>query len=122
MKPIFVFGSNLAGNHAGGAASQAVRMYGAIMGQGEGLQGDSYALPTMSKDLRSLTLSDVGTAVGRFLEFARNHPELRFHITAVGCGIAGFKRENIIPLFAGAPENCFFFEAAFGQVVAGAMV
>jgi len=121
MKPVFVFGSNLAGNHAGGAALQAVRMYGAIMGQGEGMQGDSYALPTMSKDFRSLTLSDVGTAVGRFLEFASNHPELRFHITAVGCGIAGFKREDIIPMFAGAPENCFFFEALFGQVVAGAM-
>ena len=46
---IMVFGSNPEGRHGAGAASIALSRFGAIYGQGEGLQGNSYALPT--KDL-----------------------------------------------------------------------
>lgn len=112
---VFVFGSNLAGKHLGGAAYFAFEHHGAIIGQGEGLQGESYALPTMDKNLFPLTLEEVKEHVNKFLKFASENSGLEFHITAVGCGIAGFKREDIIPMFAGAPENCFFFEPAFGK-------
>jgi hypothetical protein len=114
---IFVFGSNQAGIHGGGAARFAVLNHGAIFYQGERLQGMSYALPTMDKELQPLPLEEVRASINRFLEFAIAHPELEFHVTAVGCGIAGFTREQIIPMFAGAPRNCFFFEEAFGKKV-----
>lgn len=117
MNPIFVFGSNLAGEHVGGAARHAVQVYGAIMGNGEGLQGEAYALPTMDTLLMPRTLEEVAASVKRFLAFAAERMDLVFHITAVGCGIAGFRRTDIIPLFEGSPENCFFFEPAFGKVV-----
>lgn len=94
---IFVFGSNLRGFHAGGAARTACQLFGAVMGQGVGLQGQSYAIPTMQ--------GGVGTIrpyVDEFLEFAKAHPELRFFVTPIGCGIAGFRPNDIAPLFAGA--------------------
>jgi len=117
MKPCFVFGSNLLGHHGGGAARHAIEHCGAIWGRGEGMQGDSYALPTMDESLRPLTLDQVREHVGIFLAFAQVNPQLTFHVTAVGCGIAGFKREDIIPIFKNAPANCFFFEPEFGQRV-----
>lgn len=117
MKPIFVFGSNMAGKHLGGAARFALVNNDAVFGQGEGLQGTSYALPTMDENLQPLPLAEVEKAVKRFLAFATDRTDLTFQVTAVGCGIAGFSREDIIPMFRLAPLNCFFFEAAFGQVV-----
>ena len=96
---IFVFGSNLAGAHGGGAARLACQRFGAVWGQGVGLQGQSYAIPTMQGGVETIK-----PYVDDFIEFARMHPELRFLVTRIGCGIAGFKPEEIAPLFAEALE------------------
>lgn len=94
---IFVFGSNLAGRHGGGAARAAYRSFGAIMGQGVGLQGQSYAIPTMQGGVET-----IAPYVDEFIDFARQHPQLKFLVTRIGCGIAGFKDEEIAPLFRNA--------------------
>ena len=94
---IFVFGSNLAGAHGGGAAWLAYQRFGAIWGQGVGLQGKSYAIPTMQGGVETIK-----PYVDEFIGFARQHPELRFVVTRIGCGIAGFEPEEIAPLFADA--------------------
>jgi len=91
---IFVFGSNLSGMHGGGAAYAAYRKFGAVMGQGVGLQGQSYAIPTMQGGVETIK-----PYVDEFIEFAKNHPELTFLVTRIGCGIAGFTDEEISPLF-----------------------
>lgn len=93
---IFVFGSNAAGQHGGGAARLAAQRFGAVWGTGEGLQGQSYALPTMEG------LTNTRLAVDRFIIFAQQHPELTFLVTAVGCGIAGYKPTDIAPMFKNA--------------------
>ena len=94
---VFVFGSNLAGSHGGGAAYVAWRKFGAVMGQGVGLQGRSYAIPTMQGGVETIK-----PYVDEFIEFAQAHPELFFYVTRIGCGIAGFRDAEIAPLFAGA--------------------
>ncbi|MBP5473168.1 MAG: hypothetical protein J6X92_00230 [Bacteroidales bacterium] len=91
---IFVFGSNLRGMHGGGAARVAVTRFGAIMGQGVGLQGQSYAIPTMQGGVETIK-----PYVDEFVEFAKEHPELKFLVTRIGCGIAGFEDVEIAPLF-----------------------
>jgi len=91
---VFVFGSNLAGIHGGGAAYQALKHFGAVMGQGEGLQGQSYAIPSMQG-----SAATIAPYVDRFVDFAESHPDLRFLVTQIGCGIAGFDVEDIAPLF-----------------------
>ncbi len=92
---IFVFGSNVNGFHAGGAAATAMHKFGAVWGQGEGLQGQSYALPTMEG------MDSMRAAVERFQRFATQHPELRFLVTRIGCGIAGYTVAEVAPLFKG---------------------
>ena len=94
---VFVFGSNLAGSHGGGAAYVAWRKFGAVMGQGVGLQGRSYAIPTMQGGVETIK-----PYVDEFIAFAQAHPELFFYVTRIGCGIAGFRDAEIAPLFAGA--------------------
>ena len=94
---VFVFGSNLAGHHAGGAARAARLRFGAIMGEGVGLQGQSYAIPTMQGGVETIK-----PYVDEFTRFAEQHDELFFYVTRIGCGIAGFKDEDIAPLFANA--------------------
>ena len=94
---IFVFGSNLAGAHGGGAAHIACQRFGAIWGQGVGLQGQSYAIPTMQGGVETIK-----PYVDQFIKFATCHPELTFLVTRIGCGIAGFQDEEIAPLFAAA--------------------
>ena len=91
---VFVFGSNLRGWHQGGAAKHAQRYFGAIWGQGVGLQGQSYAIPTMQGGVDTIK-----PYVDDFIVFARAHPELRFLVTRIGCGIAGFTDAEIAPLF-----------------------
>jgi hypothetical protein len=91
---IFVFGSNLSGMHGGGAAYIAYRKFGAIMGQGVGLQGQSYAIPTMQGGVETIR-----PYVDEFIAFAKEHPELTFLVTRIGCGIAGFDDDEISPLF-----------------------
>ena len=94
---IFVFGSNLRGAHAGGAARYALDHFGAIWGQGVGLQGQSYAIPTMQGPV-----STIKPYIDEFLTFAIQHPEYEFLVTPIGCGIAGFKESEIAPLFKDA--------------------
>ena len=108
---IFVFGSNDKGWHGKGAALTARRKHGAIYGQGEGMQGSSYAISTkfwnpQTGHLETLPLSSIAQNVTLFLEFARAHPELLFYVTQIGCGLAGYKPADIAPLFAGASPNC----------------
>ena len=91
---VFVFGSNLRGWHQGGAARHAQRYFGAIWGQGVGLQGQSYAIPTMQGGVETIK-----PYVDEFIVFAQEHPELKFLVTRIGCGIAGFKDEEIALLF-----------------------
>lgn len=91
---IFVFGSNLEGMHGGGAARLAYDKFGAIWGQGVGLQGQSYGIPTMHGGI-----DVIKPYVDEFIEFAKSHPELTFLVTRIGCGIAGFRDEEIAPLF-----------------------
>ena len=94
---IFVFGSNLEGAHGGGAAAFALKHFGAIWGQGVGLQGNSYGIPTMHGGV-----NDIKPYVDEFIDFAQTHPALHFLVTRIGCGIAGFHDEEIAPLFAPA--------------------
>lgn len=96
---IFVFGSNLRGMHGGGAAYIAHRKFGAIMGQGVGLQGQSYAIPTMQGGVETIK-----PYVDEFIEFAKEHQNLTFLVTRIGCGIAGFTDNEISPLFNAAHE------------------
>lgn len=94
---VFVFGSNLAGLHGGGAARFAMQRFGAVWGKGVGLQGQSYAIPTMQGGVETIK-----PYVDRFIAFARENPHLKFLVTEIGCGIAGFTPEQIAPLFAEA--------------------
>jgi hypothetical protein len=96
LKPdeVFVFGSNLAGMHGGGAARTAVNKFGAIWGQGVGLQGQSYAIPTMQGGVETIK-----PYVDDFIEFSKAHADKIFLVTRIGCGIAGFRDEQIAPLF-----------------------
>ncbi len=96
---VFVFGSNAHGAHGGGAARQAHQQFGAVWGQAEGLQGQSYGIDSMSG------LAVLEEQAGRFVRFATAHPELRFLVTEIGCGIAGYSPEQVAPFFRGAPEN-----------------
>lgn len=94
---IFVFGSNLAGAHGGGAAWLAYERFGAVWGEGVGLHGQSYAIPTMQGGVETIK-----PYTDEFIRFAKAHPELKFFVTRIGCGIAGFRDEEIAPLFAHA--------------------
>ena len=91
---VFVFGSNLAGMHGGGAAYIAFKQFGAVMGCGVGLRGQSYAIPTMQGGVDTIK-----PYVDDFIAFASAHPELFFYVTRIGCGIAGFRDKEIAPLF-----------------------
>lgn len=102
---VFVFGSNLAGRHGRGAALHARQVRGAEYGCGRGMTGDAYALPTKGFGLEVLPLWTIAEAVDEFLQFVRRYPAVVFQLTPVGCGLAGYKREQIEPLFAGAPPN-----------------
>jgi hypothetical protein len=104
-KEIFVFGSNLSGIHGKGAAKTA-RKWGARMGQGEGLQGQTYALPTVKEKISdgSLSITEIKHHVDKFLQCVVANPDLEFLLTEVGCGLAGYKVEEIAPLFKGGRE------------------
>jgi hypothetical protein len=108
LKPnqVFVFGSNLAGLHGGGAAADAARLFAARNGVGEGMTGQCYAIPTLDTDFEKRTIDHIAESVRRFLQYAKAYPELEFIVTPIGTGIAGFRHEEIAPLFQGAPTNC----------------
>jgi hypothetical protein len=94
-----VVGTNYEGRHAGGAALYAKKHFGLIEGCGEGLSGQTYALPTMAglEHLRSAALD--------FIDFSKFNPDKTFYLTRVGCGIAGHSDEEVAPLFNGTPDN-----------------
>ena len=110
-RKIFVFGSNIAGRHGKGAALFAKRHRGAKHGQGRGLQGDSYAIPTKGVSPHAfapmpvLPLDIIEQEVFIFIDFAKQHPELEFELTPIGCGHAGYRYEQIAPFFSMAPKN-----------------
>lgn len=94
---IFVFGSNLEGSHDGGAAKLAYNRFGAVWGLGTGIQGRSYAIPTMQGGVETIR-----PFVAAFIQFAKQNTTLTFLVTRIGCGIAGFRDEEIAPLFEDA--------------------
>ena len=112
---IFVFGSNLAGYHGGGAARIALNNFGAIWGQGVGMQGQCYAIPTMQGGVETIK-----PYVDEFIDFARTHTEYTFLVTRIACGIAGFSPREVAPLFADAidVENVILPED-FVEVIQG---
>lgn len=104
-KEIFVFGSNLAGIHGAGAAKVARLSHGAISGKGSGLMGNSYAIPTKDKSLVVLPKSAIAVGIISFNMFTWNNPDLTFKVTQVGCGLAGYRPDEIAFLFTGANHN-----------------
>jgi hypothetical protein len=106
---IFVFGSNLAGVHGAGAARAAYRIFGAKMGNGRGFQGNTYAIPTKDEKIESLPLEQVVSEIETFVQITKTHPNLKWFVTRVGCGLAGFKDSEIAPHFKDA-INCSFAE------------
>ncbi len=103
---MFVFGSNLAGIHGAGSARAAWADHGAEWGVGEGPTGQAYAIPTKDKQLQPRSLVDIEVSVKTFLAYATARDDLRFLVTKVGCGLAGYQDADIKPMFADAPSNC----------------
>ncbi len=95
---IFVFGSNESGRHGKGAAKTALQ-WGAIYGNPEGLQGRTYAIPSKDKSIKTLAIDQIQSYVDTFIGFAKQHPELIFLVTEIGCGLAGLKPKQVAPLF-----------------------
>jgi hypothetical protein len=106
MKQVFVFGSNLAGRHGRGSAYAAKVKWGARNGVGVGRAGDSYAIPTKDSNLKVLPLSSIRRYVETFKQYARENAEIEFLVVKIGCGLAGYREEDIKPLFQDAPINC----------------
>ncbi len=110
---VFVFGSNLEGQHYGGAAKIAHAKFGAEWGVGSGLTGQTYAIPTMHGGV-----DQIKPYVDEFILFAQQHPNLRFLVTRIGCGIAGFKDEEMAPLFRNAVEvNNIYLPESFLKIL-----
>ncbi|QIO09305.1 A1S_2505 family phage non-structural protein [Acinetobacter lanii] len=105
---VFVFGSNMAGTHAGGAAKTALLHFGAMKGAGRGWSGQSYAIPTMNEHLQQMPLSQIQHYIEDFKIYTKNHPKLKYFITSIGCGVAGYKVEEIAPMFKGISKNVIF--------------
>lgn len=106
MNEIFVFGSNLSGRHGKGAALHAFRYHGAVYGQGFGLQGSSFAIPTKDAYIKTLPIDIIEHYVKLFKIYANTHSHLTFNVTRIGCGLAGYTDEQIAPMFTNCPENC----------------
>ena len=108
---IFVFGSNLGGLHHGGAARAAYTQYGARMFIGVGPTGNCYAIPSVNELMNdSLSIIIITEYVKQFREYVKLRQDQVFFITAIGCGIAGYRHSDIAPLFKGFPDNCDFPE------------
>lgn len=104
-KEFFVFGSNLSGAHAGGAALQAAQQFGAQYGIGDGLTGKCYAFPTLERDMNKRGVRALEAARDRLYATCQALPEYTFLLTKVGCGIAGYPEEDMKALFEHAPKN-----------------
>lgn len=119
MSEIFVFGSNLQGIHGKGAALEAVDKHGAKWRQGVGIQGSSYAIPTKRTPWVQLHLDVIKTHVLDFIAYATMREDLTFRLTPIGCGLAGYKPEQIAPMFRGSPPNVIVPEE-FKRILCGA--
>ncbi|RTL75935.1 MAG: hypothetical protein EKK35_21385 [Bradyrhizobiaceae bacterium] len=117
--PVFVFGSNLAGRHGKGAALWARQHRGAIYGQGVGRQGNAYAIPTKDRQLLVLPLHVIQAHVADFLDYARQRPDITFESTPIGCGLAGYRPDQIAPMFSSAPANVTLPDAFSAALAAG---
>lgn len=105
---IFVYGSNLSGRHGAGAALYARQYLGAVTGQGEGLTGKCYGIPTKDHRLQTLSLDRIQQYVNNFLDAARLRSDLEFYVSPIGTGLAGYSHAEIAPMFRNAPSNCWF--------------
>lgn len=105
---VFVFGSNMAGHHAGGAARTAQERFGALNGVGRGWSGQSFAIPTMNEHLQQMPLSQIQHYIDDFKIYTKNHPKNIYFLTSIGCGIAGYTVEEIAPMFKGISHNVIF--------------
>lgn len=103
---IFVFGSNERGAHGAGAAYDARVYWGAVPGCGEGITGESYAIPTKDENLETRPLFRIEHSISKFIRYAEDNPDVDFQVTRIGCGYAGYRDDQIAPLFRGAPDNC----------------
>jgi hypothetical protein len=111
---VFVFGSNYAGRHGAGAARLAWQKFGAKMGTGMGLMGQSYGIATKDRNIQTLPLHKISVQVDKFIRFATAHPELEFLMTMIGCGLAGLKVSEIAPMFKGTlPSNVILPKAFY---------
>lgn len=102
---VFVFGSNLAGNHRKGAAKTALDKFGAMQGVGRGWSGQSFAIPTQNEHLQPMPLHQVEHYINDFKIYTQNHPKQTYFVTAVGCGSTGFPVQDIAPMFKGISDN-----------------
>jgi len=108
---VFVFGSNRAGIHGAGAALYARKLLDATPRVGEGPMPDKdnplcYAIPTKDESINTLSLEEIKKHVDKFIDYAFSRPDLRFFVTRIGCGLAGYMDRDIAPLFIRAPTNC----------------
>lgn len=120
--PVFVFGSNLAGRHGAGAALWARKHRGAAYGVGFGMTGNSFAIPTKDRGIRTLPLHDIARYVDRFIRFAQERGDLTFQLTPIGCGLAGYTPAQVAPMFRNAPPNVMLpdeFRAALSALEEG---
>ena len=108
---VFVFGANELGRHGAGAARWAVKCCGAVYGKGYGRQGNSFAIPTKDKNMRTRDLIWIKSDVNLFIAYAIAHGEEEFKVTRIGCGLAGCEDGDIAPMFKDAPDNCLFDRA-----------
>lgn len=102
---VFVFGSNLKGWHDGGAARFALMNYGAKDGVAQGPTGNAYAIPTLDANLNQLDLLHLGGFVFEFKKEAETNPNVTYHLTPIGLGIAGYDVRDIAPMFLTMPKN-----------------
>jgi hypothetical protein len=105
-KSVFVFGSNLAGRHGAGAALHARLHHGAEYGIPFGMTGTAFGIPTKDRELRTLPIERIAHFVRKFIWWAERTPQNDYQVTRIGCGLAGYKDQDIAPLFKGAPRNC----------------
>ena len=106
---IFVFGSNISGRHGAGAAKTALERFGAVYGQGIGLMGYSYGIPTKDRHLKVLDIIIIESYIDDFIRFTLDNKDMEFQVTSLGTGLAGYSHETIAPLFKGS-KNCYFDE------------
>lgn len=111
MTTVFVFGSNEAGMHGAGAAKVAMDKHNYPYGKSYGHYGSAFGIPTKDERIRTLPELNVHLYVNGFMAFAMGRPKLKFKVTRIGCGLAGFTDKEIAPMFIGSPKNCFFDEA-----------